>query len=134
MIVKRFWNLPDSLSLANMKYEEQTEVQDIGTISKGKVKSAEWYVRGDKTGEYDVSSVLEGKFSTFGDEFSYEYQTLSFLYMFMANRYEVGAKPSLSDAAYYEEPYTMIFELENVSDRPIYNITHEVNRMSQYQE
>ena len=128
---KAILNLPDGLSLADMKYEEQTEVQDIGTISKGKVKSAEWYVRGDKTGEYDVSSVLEGKFSTFGDEFSYEYQTSEPLYVYAGT--DMKLTIHLSDAAYYEEPYTMIFELENVSDRPIYNITHEVNRMSQYQ-
>ena len=73
--------------------------------------------------------MLEGKFSTFGDEFSYEYQTSEPLHVYAGT--DMKLTIHLSDAAYYEEPYTKIFELENVSDRPIYNITHEVNRMSQ---
>ena len=124
-------NLPDGLSLAAMNSESQMEEVELGTIKKESTGLVEWYIRGDETGDYNVSALLTGNFSSLGDKFSYEFKTSEPLHVYAGTDMQITVH--LSDAAYYEKPYTMIFELENVSDHPIYNVTHKVDNISQYQ-
>lgn len=124
-------NLPDGLSLAAMNSGSQMEKVELGTIKKESTGLAEWYICGDETGDYNVSALLTGNFSSLGDKFNYEFKTSEPLHVYAGTDMQITVH--LSDAAYYEKPYTMIFELENVSDHPIYNVTHKVDKISQYQ-
>ena len=123
--------LPNGLSLADMIQGSQSERIVLGEIGKGEVETVDWYIRGDKAGDYKFGAALEGKFSSLGDEFSYLFELKDPLHVYAGSDMELTVH--VSDAAYYGEPYTMIFELENVSDHTIYNVSHKIQKMSQYQ-
>ncbi len=124
-------HLPDGLSLADMMFGSQSDRIVIGTVEKGGTETVDWYIRGDKAGDYKFGASLEGKFSSFGDPFSYMFETKNPLHVYAGSDMELTIH--ISDAAYYGKPYTMIFELENVSDHTIYNVSHKLQKLSQYQ-
>lgn len=124
--------LPSGLSLADMTEGQQEAKVPLGTINTGgDSKTVDWYIRGDEKGDYNISAVLTGKFSSYQDPFKYTFQTAEPLHVYAGSDMQLTVH--LSDAAYYGKPYTMIFELENVSDHPIYNLKHQVKKVSQYQ-
>lgn len=122
-------NLPDGLSLADLVSGEQTTEADIGTIERGGSRTVDWYIRGDKPGDFDISAVLKGEFAPFHTPFEYTFETQEPFHVYAGT--DMKLTVHLSDAAYYEEPYTMIFELENVSDRTIYNVHHKIESVEQ---
>lgn len=122
-------NLPDGLSLADLASGEQTAEADIGTIEKGGSRTVDWYIRGDKPGDFDISAVLKGEFAPFHTPFEYTFETQEPFHVYAGT--DMKLTVHLSDAAYYGEPYTMIFELENVSDRTIYNVHHKIESVEQ---
>ena len=122
-------NLPEGLSLADLISGEQTAEADIGTIEKGGSRTVDWYIRGDKPGDFDISAVLKGEFAPFHTPFEYTFETQEPFHVYAGT--DMKLTVHLSDAAYYGEPYTMIFELENVSDRTIYNVHHKIESVEQ---
>ena len=124
-------DLPSGLSLADMTEGQQEAKVSLGTINTGgDSKTVDWYIRGDEKGDYNISAALTGNFSL-GDPFQYIFQTAEPLHVYAGSDMQLTVH--LSDAAYYGEPYTMLFELENVSDHPIYNVKHQVKSVTQYQ-
>ena len=125
-------DLPQGLSLADMTEGQQKAKISLGTINTGgDSKTVDWYIRGDEKGDYNISAVLTGEFSSYQAPFKYTFQTAEPLHVYAGSDMQLTVH--LSDAAYYGKPYTMIFELENVSDHPIYNLKHQVKKVSQYQ-
>ena len=123
--------LPQGLSLADMTEGQQEAKVSLGTINTGgDSKTVDWYIRGDEKGDYNISAALTGNFSL-GDSFQYIFQTAEPLHVYAGSDMQLTVH--LSDAAYYGKPYTMLFELENVSDHPIYNVKHQVKSVTQYQ-
>ena len=123
--------LPSGLSLADMTEGQQEAKVSLGTINTGgDSKTVDWYIRGDEKGDYNISAALTGNFSL-GDSFQYIFQTAEPLHVYAGSDMQLTVH--LSDAAYYGKPYTMLFELENVSDHPIYNVKHQVKSVTQYQ-
>ena len=124
--------LPSGLSLADMTEGQQEAKVSLGTINiGGDSKTVDWYIRGDEKGDYNLSAVLTGNFSSVEDPFKYTFQTAEPLHVYAGSDMQLTVH--LSDAAYYGKPYTMTFELENVSDHPIYNLKHQVKKVTQYQ-
>ena len=125
--------LPEGLSLAEMTGAQQSINVAVGdgTIDHGEQASVDWYVRGDAEGDYTLEATLSGQLSTFMDSFSYTYKASEPIRVYAGTDMKLTVRAS--DSAAYLEPYTMFFELENVSDHSIYNVTHEVQNVSQYE-
>lgn len=125
--------LPEGLSLAEMTGAQQSANVAVGngTIDCGEQASVDWYVRGDTEGDYTLEADLSGQLSTFMDSFTYTYKTLEPIRVYAGTDMKLTVRAS--DSAAYLEPYTMFFELENISDHSIYNVTHEVQNVSQYE-
>ena len=123
-------DIPYGVSLAAMRGADQKETIEIGTVEKGTTRNVSWYIRGDLEGDYHLSALLEGTMSSYGDTFSYEYKTKSPFRVYAGSALHLSV--IISDAAYFNEPYTIILELENVSDKTLYNVEHKVNDVEQY--
>lgn len=123
-------DIPYGVSLAAMRGAEQKEIIEIGTVEKGTTKNVSWYIRGDLEGDYHLSALLEGVMSSYGDAFSYEYKTKNPFRVYAGSAMHLNI--IISDAAYFNEPYTIILELENVSNKTLYNVEHKVNDIAQY--
>ena len=124
-------NLPDGLSFAHMVHGTQDASQSLGTVATGGTKTVDWYIRGDEQGDYNLEAALTGSFEPLGTPFEYTFKTDEPLHVYAGS--DMKMTVHISDAAYYGEPYTMIFELENVSDHDIYNVRHEIQNIAQYQ-
>jgi len=121
--------LPDGLSLATMVEGAQSETVTIGTIPKkgseeasANMKRAQWYVCGDKEGEYTLTANVSGLVD--GESFSHRFETDqpikvyagSALHMYVtADRF--AAKGLM---------YSVEFELKNISDKTLNNVSLEI--------
>ena len=122
--------IPYGVSLAAMRGAEQEIEQELGTIEKGTTRTVSWYIRGDLEGDYQLSAHLRGTMSTYGDVFFYEYKTKEPFHVYAGSAMHLNV--IISDAAYFNKPYTIILELENVSDKTLYNVEHKLNDIAQY--
>lgn len=121
--------LPAGLSLADMKEDDQSAEREVGVVARGSSASTDWYVRGDLPGDYTLSAELRGAWSSFGDSFTYNFTTTSPLRVYAGDGLNLTVH--LADAAFYQMPYTMLFELENVSGKTLYGVTHHISSISQ---
>ncbi len=124
--------LPAGLSLAKMVDGEQSLIQDMGSLAEGESKSTHWYVKGDQEGSYTLSATLRGTMMPFGDTFEYSYETTSPLKVYAGSAMHLTYY--VPDAAFYGEDYTVRIDLENVSDKTLYNVTHEITNIEQFRE
>ena len=122
--------IPYGVSLAAMRGAEQEVEQELGTIEKGTTRTASWYIRGDLEGDYQLSAHLRGTLSSYGDVFFYEYKTKNPFHVYAGSAMHLNV--IISDAAYFNKPYTIILELENVSDKTLYYVEHKLNDIAQY--
>ncbi len=126
-------NLPDGLSLATMKQElgQQTLVAKIPFIDKGASESVHWYIRGDIEGSYDLSATLKGTLMPFEEDFEYKFVTSKPLQVYAGSALHMTF--SLPTATFYNDDYNIKITLENVSDKPIYNLQHIIKYFEQGQ-
>ena len=122
--------LPEGLSLATMKGEQQTLLQYIGELAHGESKSIHWYVRGDEEGSYSITAKLSGKMLPFGDSFEYTYTTASPIHVYAGSAMHL--RFYVPDAAFTGEDYTIRMELENVSNKILYHVSHRIMDIEQY--
>jgi len=122
-------SLPEGLSLAAMTGDDQTLSQHIGTVPSGKSKSVHWYVRGDKEGSYSLNARLKGVLQPFGEEIDNTYTTEESIKVYAGSAMRLTYY--VPDAAYYGKQYTFRAELENVSDRTLYNVSHLITGLKQ---
>lgn len=121
--------LPEGLSLAAMAGEEQSLVQEIGTVGHGESRSVHWYVRGDAEGTYSIAAALRGTMQPFGDTFEYLYEAKDPIKVYAGSAMHLTYH--VPDTAYYQEDYTVRIELENVSDKTLYNVSHRITDVQQ---
>lgn len=124
-------NLPSGLSLPSLTAGAQEVEQEVGTVGHLETKTVDWYVRGDSAGDFTLEASLTGTFQELGAPFTYTFRSTEPLHVYAGS--DMRLTIHLSDAAYYNEPYTVLYELENVSDRTIYNVSHQIKELSQFE-
>ena len=123
--------LPEGLSLAAMRddIDSQNSIQSVGHIDPGGTELLHWYVKGDKEGSYDVTATLDGTLMPFEEKFHHEYVAQSPIKVYAGSAlhmtFEVPA------VTYYGEDYPIKITLENVSHKPIYNLTNVIYGLKQ---
>lgn len=121
--------IPDGMSLAAMNREPQSDVQRMGSLASGESKSVHWYVRGDKEGEYNLSAKLTGTLMPFGEQFGYEYTTDEPVKVYAGSALQMNLV--VPAVATYGEDYIVRIEIENVSDRSVYNLSNSIDKVLQ---
>ena len=125
-------DIPTGLSLADMINGQQSAEQAFDDIAPGGTASVHWYLRGDTEGTYNLSATVKGMFVPENEEFEYVYETQTPIKVYAGGALKLNL--ILEDAAIKDETYTMTFEIENISDRTIYNLSHQVVDGGQYAE
>ncbi len=112
-------NLPEGLSFAQLNSKTQNETIDLGNISGQQSASALWYIKGDASGNYEISADFEGTLMPFEKQvkavFSGDVNVQT------GEGLQLTIKPE--DAAYVGESYYIQYELTNTSNRTFYNVT-----------
>ncbi|MDR3294501.1 MAG: PKD domain-containing protein [Clostridiales Family XIII bacterium] len=114
--------LPDGLSFASMLSGIQNRaVQTIDKIPEQSSATIDWYVRGDKAGEYNLTALVNATYMPNPEDFAVTFVTEkpikvwagSALHMYIeADKYAVKGLE-----------YEVNFRLENVSDKDLYNVS-----------
>ena len=117
-------NLPVGLSLAAMVGEPQTLRQEIGSIPGGESKSIHWYVRGDTAGSYGVTARLQGMLMPFEEVIDDYYEGQNQIHVWAGNALRLHFE--FPSSTYYNDDYPIRITLTNVSDIPLYNLSHKV--------
>ena len=115
-------NIPDGLTLC-----KGDQTQDFGDLNPNEVKTADWYLRGDKEGDYDLTAVFSGLNG--GEQFDYTFKSKDTLHVYSASALKMIVE--LPRYSYYNDFYTMKIKLENVSDKPIYDLENVITRLEQ---
>ena len=121
--------LPEGLSLAAMTEGEQSAVQTVDYIPENGSHSLHWYVRGDEPGTYNITATLSGTMMPFNEEFYYEYEADSPIKVYAGNAMHMTFY--IPDTAYKGVDYVVRIELENVSDKVLYGVTHAITGWEQ---
>ena len=121
--------LPDGMSLAAMNRAPQSDVQRMGSLASGESKSVHWYVRGDKEGEYNLSAKLTGTLMPFGEQFGYEYTTDEPVKVYAGSALKMNLV--VPAVVTYGEDCIVKIEIENVSDRSVYNLSNSIDKVLQ---
>ena len=123
-----YLTLPEGLSLATMVEGQQSMVQTVEQIPTGGQHSFRWYIRGDAAGSYNIGATLTGMLGEL-ESFSYYYETKDPIQVLAGNALKLTFK--IPDVAYKTEPYVVTVELENVSDKVLYNVDHMITGWEQ---
>lgn len=121
--------LPEGLSLAEMTGGEQSLEAELGTIAPGGTKSIHWYLRGDEPGSYQISGRVSAEMSE-GDVLEAEFQTHEPIEVLAGNAMHLYI--TVEDKTWENDIYNVIFELKNVSDWPVYNLSLKLDQEQQY--
>lgn len=115
-------NIPEGLTLC-----KGDKTQDFGDLKPNEVKTADWYLRGDKEGDYDLTAVFSGLNG--GEQFDYTFKSKDTLHVYSASALKMIVE--LPRYSYYDELYKIKIKLENVSDKPIYDLENVITRLEQ---
>ena len=121
--------LPDGLSLATMKGEQQTLKKELENVAEGKTTSAHWYVRGDKAGSYEIAASLKGMVMPFEEEINDVFKAKNALQVWAGNALHLDFE--VPSSAYYAKDYPIKITLTNVSDITLYNVSHYITGIEQ---
>ncbi|GEM_PF-1789761 len=119
--------IPEGLSLATMSADagnQNRTVQTIDIIAEQSAAAVDWYVRGDKEGEYNLIADVSGTYMPNPEEFTVAYITkepIKVLAGSALHLYVEAEKYALKGT-----DYTVNFRLENVSDKSIYNLVLDI--------
>ena len=117
-------DLPKGLSLATMSGEQQTLTKDVGHIEEGGQRKLNWYIRGDEAGKYSISTSLKGKIMPFEESIDRTYKSSDLLQVMAGNAMHLDFE--FPNATYYNDDYPVRITLTNVSNKPLYNVSHMV--------
>ncbi len=129
--------LPEGLSFATMKDDngissaDRSNIYYFDKIDTAQSAAATWYIAGDEAGEYNLSVKAEGLIQPNTEEFCYEYTTSEPIKVLAGNALKLVY--TIPDATFSNENYTIKMGLENVSEKPIYNLYFKLNSLSQYE-
>ena len=115
-------NIPDGLTLMNCK-----QIQSLGTLEAGSAFDIHWYVRGDVAGDYNLTAQFIG--SNRGQHFTYNFKSENTLHVYAGDALKMTI--TVPRYSFFDEDYPVKISFKNVSDRPIYNIEHKINEVSQ---
>ena len=124
-------SLPDGLSLAATTGDPQQTSIPLGSIGYGQSKSAHWYVRGDKEGDYSLTAVLDAVLAPHGETLHRAYSADENIHVYAGSALELTWH--LPDAAFAREDYTIRAELKNVSSRTLYRVGHVLSNLTKAQ-
>lgn len=126
--------LPDGLSLAAMTGTAQSETIDIGTIphktsadDDANTTKANWYLRGDKEGEYNLTATVTGNNP---EPFVKQFTTDKPVKVYAGSALKLHIRAE--DIAYRGEEYHVQFELENISHKDLYNLSFGITGAEQF--
>ncbi len=122
-------NLPEGLSLAAMKGDEQSLSVDLDNVPEGGTSSVHWYVRGDTAGTYPIEATLTGMVMPFEEEISDTFKAEKAIEVWAGNALHLDFE--VPGAAYYGEDYNVKITLTNVSDITLYNVSSFVTNIKQ---
>ncbi|KAA0761189.1 choice-of-anchor L domain-containing protein [Bacillus sp. SH5-2] len=117
-------NLPGGLSLAPIS-EKQSETIHLGTIGGNEVKKAEWYIRGDKKGEYHLNANFSSTLYPFDEPLSAGFKTAKPIEVYGEDGVKMHIK--VDKKAYRGLPYVVRVGIENKSPNVIYDLQVELN-------
>lgn len=118
-------DFPEGLGLAAMVGEPQTRTQELGTIEGGGSRSVHWYLRGDSAGSYQISARLTGVSMPFEEVIDQVYEAPNALQVYAGSAFHLDF--TFPEACYKGDDYPIEVRLTNVSDRPIYNVSHAIS-------
>lgn len=126
--------LPDGLSLAAMTGKAQSNTVEIGTIphktsasDTANTAKVNWYVRGDKEGEYNLTATVTGKNP---EPFVKSFTTDKPVKVYAGSALKLYI--TAGDIAYRGEEYHVRFELVNVSHKDLYNLSFGITGAEQF--
>lgn len=122
--------LPDGLSLADMVDGVQSAVQELGNVGHQETTSARWYVRGDKEGEYNLTAKVRAVSMPYGEVIEQTFTTQEPIKVYAGSALHLTV--TAGDFAERGEQYPVTLRLENVSDKPIYNLSFGVTGVEQF--
>ncbi|MCL2767073.1 MAG: lipase family protein, partial [Peptococcaceae bacterium] len=119
--------LPSGLSFATMTSssgKQNVAFRTIGKIAELESVTVDWYVRGDREGEYHLTADVSGTYMPNPEDFAVSFTTErpikvlagSALHLYVEAERNVRAK----------EDYRLLFRLVNVSDKPVYNLHMDI--------
>ncbi|MDP4181382.1 MAG: carbohydrate binding domain-containing protein [Bacillota bacterium] len=114
---KAYLKLPAGLSLAPTREAQSLEV-NIGSFAGGEKRQIKWIIRGDQKGSYNLEADFNGILQPFGDPVKATFKTKEPFRVWGDDALKLHIKAQ--DKAYVGHPYKVTFELENVSDIPVY--------------
>ncbi|WP_212935903.1 choice-of-anchor L domain-containing protein [Bacillus hominis] len=117
-------NLPEGLSLAPIN-AKQSETIHLGTIGGNEVKKAEWYIRGDKKGEYHLGANFSSTLYPFDEQLSAEFKTVKPIEVYGEDGVKMHIK--VDKKANKGFPYLVKVGIENKSPNVIYDLKVELN-------
>lgn len=131
--------LPEGLSLAEMSGAAQSATAYLGNLPEANIEhgnetlptvSTNWYVRGDTAGEYNISARVHAIAEPYHQEIEQLYTTISPVKVYAGEQLELTV--IADDMAVRGEEYPVTLRLENVSDKPIYNLEFGITGAEQY--
>lgn len=126
-------DLPEGLSLADMAQGAQSATVPLGEVAPGGTARAHWYVRGDAAGSYSLSARISGSLTSPGVDpqpFSEEFRTSSPLEVLAGSAMHLHI--TVEDRTWFGDDYHVGFRLENVSGRPVNNLSLTLTGEEQY--
>ena len=122
--------LPEGLSLADMVDGSQSAVQELGNVGHNETASARWYVRGDQEGEYNLTAKVQAVSMPYGEVIQQTFTTQEPLKVYAGSALRLTV--TANDFTERGEQYPVTLRLENVSDKPIYNLSFGVTGVEQF--
>ncbi|MCL2634455.1 MAG: PKD domain-containing protein [Oscillospiraceae bacterium] len=119
--------LPRGVSLAST-YKEDFDnalIRDLGSVKGGKTVTESWIIRGDTAGEYNIEAHFSGFLMPFGEEVNIVFKSDPPLKVWGGQALHLDIKHLIIE----DTSVVTTFELTNVSDITIYNISMEVSKM-----
>ncbi len=123
--------IPEGLSFATMLGGDQSSTVKIPFIRENDEARVEWFIRGDAEGEYNLTAVVEGTYMPNPEPFSMLFQS--------ENPFRVYAGSALHltitapNIAHRGKPYNVTLELENVSDKTLFDVHFAIKGIEQFQ-
>ena len=121
--------LPDGLSLAEMSSDAQSLVCDMNNIKGGEYGCAQWYIRGDEAGTYDVRANLTGEILPFGEKINDTFSIDSAISVIAENALQMNIE--IPDTVYYGKDFPAKITLTNVSGKTIHKVSHILTGVEQ---
>ncbi|MDQ2085047.1 fibronectin type III domain-containing protein [Herbivorax sp. ANBcel31] len=117
-------DLPEGLSLAPTRDRQSLKV-DMGSIEGGETKDAQWIIRGDQKGSYNLEADFTGTLMPFNHPVNTIFKTEEPFEVLAEDALHLSVTPQ--GRAYIGEKYNVTFQLTNTSNFPVYNLNFEVD-------